>query len=1011
MKNNHLDKFSIKIVPFLFILTYFFFQPVFPHSLLRTHGMSPPFRFIQQNYSLQGSVSDVSGPLAGVNILIKGKSQGTLSDLNGNYKLRVSPTDTLVFSYVGFKTLSIAVHGLKKLDVILQSEATQLQEVEVNAGYYTVKDKERTGSISKINAKEIEQQPIVSPLQALEGRMPGVEVEQGTGITGLAPTIRIRGTNSLRNDGNYPLFIIDGVPVNSTPLKSSGSLTVFAGIDPLSTLNLSNIESMEVLKDADATAIYGSRGANGVVLITTKKGNFSQDKTALDISLYSGISEASNKAELLNTTQYLSIRRKAIANDGLLPTDVYAPDLTLWDQNRYTDWQEVLFGKTAITTDINMAVSGGNSFTFYRIGGSYFTQGSIFPGEFDYRKSTVNMSLGHKSQNSKFELNLSANFGADNNRIFNGSNFMNYALTIPPNAPPIYKEDGSLNWDNWVVDNPLAVLKQPQNIKTDNLVVNMNLSYMLLNGFHIKMNLGYSKMDSEDVIKYYKERYNPNRWNRVNLGANQGTSTRRTWIIEPQMTYSTSLDGINIDALAGTTFQQDENSYYNISSSGYVNKSLIGNLSAADKVRIVSDVNTDYRYAALFGRLGINLHKKYFVNLTGRRDGSSRFGPDRRFSNFWALGGAWMFSEEKFIRKNLSFLSFGKLRASYGTTGNDQIPDYGFLDTYETTDGVGGLYPTQLFNADYSWELNKKLETALQLGFFKDRIDLEVNWYRNRSSNQLVGYPLPAISGFSSVQANLPALVQNTGWEIQMGTTNIIGSNFTWKTALNLTVPDNELVEFNNIDQTPYARQYRVGYPLNISLVYQYNGIDPETGFYQVMDINGDGKYNSDDRTVIENRGRIYYGGISNNLSYKGLTLQFLLEYIKQNNQNFIFGASGPGQYGNGPVDFLDSWERPGDNENIQKLSQSNESITAFNRAASSSLGIVDASFLRLKNISLSYQLPRQVQEHINVKSLNIYLRAQNLFTITPYKGLDPQGGRNVVPPLRTITCGIQLNL
>ncbi|MBC8770542.1 SusC/RagA family TonB-linked outer membrane protein [Arenibacter sp. BSSL-BM3] len=1009
MKNNLEYKGMLRIC--LLILCFLVPPPYFAHF---PHGhcfTTSPNLLLPQQQQISGTVTDNYGPMSGVHVLIKGTKTGTFTNPQGEYFLLANNNDILVFSYLGYHSRELPVMGRTSMDVQMQSEVTELQEVEINAGYYSVKEKERTGSISRVTAKEIEPQPIVSPLEALQGRMAGVEVEQGVGITGLAPTIRIRGTNSLRNDGNYPLYIVDGIPLNSTPLQSGGSLTVSTGIDPLNTLNHANIESIEVLKDADATAIYGSRGANGVILISTKKGYDKQGETSLDLSLYSGISEVSNKVKLLNTEEYLAIRRKAIENDGFTPEDVYAPELTLWDQNRYTDWQETLFGGTASMTDVNMAVSEGNGYTSYRIGGSFRAQGSVFPGDFDYKRTTANINLNHRSKDNTFKLDFSANYGVDKNRIFNGSNFINYALTAPPNAPPIYKEDGSLNWENWVVDNPLAVLEQPQDIRANNLLANMALSYTIIQGLDLKVNLGYSKLDSEDMIRYYRERYNPERWDKIDLGTAQSATDRLSWIVEPQLMYQRHWGKLGMDALIGSTFQDNRNSYLNVSSTGYANKSLMGNLSAANEVRVLGDDNTEYRYGALFGRLGLNWAGKYFLNLTGRRDGSSRFGPDRRFSNFWALGGAWIFRENRGVQENVPFWSFGKLRGSYGTTGSDQIPDYGFLDAYEATDGVGGLFPTQLYNPDYSWEVNKKLEASLQLGFINDRINLELNWYRNRSSNQLVGFPLPFITGFGSVQANLPALVQNSGWEVQTETVNIRTKDFSWSTSINVTFPDNKLLEFDNIGQTSYDNQYKVGYPLNISMVYQYDGIDPETGLYRVVDINEDGRYNSEDRQVIINRGRKYYGGLGNHLQYKGLALQFLFEYIDQDNLRNVFGAPSPGRYGNGPVDFLNTWQEPGDNAHIQKLSQSSAARTAFSRAASSSYGMEDAAFLRLKNVSLSYNLPKAVLQQINISAMSVYVRAQNVFTITPYQGLDPQGGRSSVPPLRTITCGIQLNL
>src|SRR5690606_16146041 len=485
---------------------------------------------------------------------------------------------------------------------------------------------------------------------------------------------------------------------------------------------------------------------------------------------------------------------------------------------------------------------------------------------------------------------------------------------------------------------------------------------------------------------------------------------RLSWIIEPQIQYERNFGKLNLETLAGLTFQNSQNYLLLSVGTGYSDENLIGNLAAADEVQVNVNKNIEYNYNAIFGRLGLNWDKRYFINLTGRRDGSSRFGPNKRFANFGAIGSAWIFSEEEFIKRLLPFLSFGKLRGSYGTTGSDQIPDYGYLDTYESTPGPGGLYPTQLTNPDYSWEVNKKLETALQLGFIKDRINLGINWYKNRSSNQLVGYPLPAITGFTSVQANLPATVQNTGWEIALSTINFNTKDFSWQTFLNLTFPETELVAFKNLDQTSYRNKYKVGQPLNIALLYQYDGIDPETGLYKVKDLNEDGKYDFDDRAIIKNLGKKYYGGISNNIVYKGLSLQFLFEFVKQDNYAHLSALTAPGTYGNKSTDVLHAWTGSENVTDIQKLSQLTTANLAYSNAIKSNLTIGDASFLRLKTLSLSYQLPPGFLSRYNIKKCNLFIHTQNLFTITNYKGLDPQGGQ-VIPPLQTVTCGIKLNL
>ncbi len=968
-----------------------------------------PF-FLQQQ--ITGTVSDQDGePLLGVTVLVKNRQYGTTTNGFGEYELSASAEDTLVFSFVGYKTQEVPVQGRSQVHINLVEDIASLNEVEINAGYYNVTERERTGNISRVTAEEIERQPVFNPLQALQGRMAGVEVEQPIGVLGLATSIRIRGRNSLRLEGDYPLFIIDGVPINSSPISSIGPFSSSSGIDPLNTINLSNVESIEVLKDADATAIYGSRGANGVVLITTKTGSRYGAQTGLEASFYSGVSNVSNKMELMNTAQYLSVRREAFENDGEEPTELNAPDLTLWDQNRYTDWQEELMGETATINNLNLSLCGGSENTTFLLGGSYQARGDIFPGDFGYKKVTSNFNLHHNSKNGKFNLDFSTNYGIDDNQLFFGTNFVHLALTLPPNAPELYNDDGRLNWADGSWTNPFAVLYKPTNVQSHNLISNLSASYELLPGLNLRTNLGYSNLSSEEVTRHLLNSFNPSTWSRVTLRSSHSNTERKSWIIEPQLSFSKSLAKLNLDLLAGATFQQNESGYLYMEGSGYGDDSTVGNLSAADEVDVFNNQNIDYKYAAIFGRVGINLDEKYYLNLTGRRDGSSKFGPNRRFANFWAVGGAWIFTEESFFSDRFSLLSFGKIRGSYGTTGNDHIPDYGYLDTYEATRGPGGLYPTKLYNPDYSWEINRKLEAALNLGFLKDRLNLEVSWYRNRSSNQLIGYPLPATTGFSSVQANLPATIENTGWEIGITSQNFLNDEFKWNTSLNFTIPKNKLVEFNDLELTPYRTTYKVGEPLDITLLYGYDGIDSETGFYRLTDVNDDGRYDFNDRVVSENLGRKFYGGIQNNLEFRNLSLNFLFEYVNQNNRSYLADLGvPPGNYGNNSTEVLSAWRETGDVTNIQRLSQGFPSFLAFYDALNSDLFITDASFLRLKTLTLSYQFEEDFFKKIGIKDCRISLHAQNLFTLTNYSGLDPQGGK-VVPPLRTITSGLQISL
>ncbi len=970
----------------------------------------------QQQYQISGTVTDSYGPMPGVHVLIKGTQTGTFTDQEGQYSLQVNNGDTLVFTYLGYHTRELPVLGRTTLDVEMQSEVTELQEVEVNAGYYTVKEKERTGSISRVAAKDIELQPIVSPLEVLQGRMAGVEVVQQNGVPGSAPIIRIRGQNSLRREGNYPLYIIDGVPIISTPI-SGGSNLYSDGIDPLSTLNLSNIKSIEVLKDADATAIYGSRGANGVVLITTKKGTGYDKKTAVEVRWYSGLGTVSNKMELLDTQQYLSIRRAALENDGREANETSDYDLLLWDQNRYTDWQEELFGGTSTITDVNISASGGNATTSFRLGGSYHKEDMVFPGDQDYNKITGGLNLNHLSDNKRLNIDLSVNYGLDKSDVFanGGTNLVSTAMILPPNAPAIYNPDGSIHWEAWEYsswDNPLApIMHRTTEDEGNSIISNLGLSYELWKGMTLKMNSGYTRNVREYIGLVSKEAYSPQLRDGTSHVSQRNHRKRQSWILEPQLLYSNKLGKVEIEALCGATFQHSENSNLSVSGEGFVSESLMGDLSAAEVLKLASNEKIAYRYSAIFARLGFNYKKKYFINLTGRRDGSSRFGPNKRFANFGAIGGSWIFSEESLIKDHFPILSFGKLRGSYGTTGNDQIGDYGYLDAYEATRGPGGLYPTQLSNPDYSWEINKKLEVALDLGFIKDRINLGVNWYRNRSSNQLVGYPLPAITGFNTVQANLPATVQNTGWEVELSINNINSKEFKWSTFLNLTVPRNKLLDFPNLDQTSYANLYRIGHPLNIELFYKYGGVDTETGLYKVVDVNDDGRLDYEDRTEIRNLGRTFYGGLANNLSYKGIGLQFLWEFVNQDSSTRGFLMDVPGPIGNQTADFYKAWQNSG-NSKVQEVSQSFDALIAYYDALESDHFITDTSFLRLKTLALSYQLPNGFLHKSGVKDCKLFLQGQNLVTISNFGGLNVEypGGSNI-PSLRTITFGVQLNL
>lgn len=971
----------------------------------------------QDKKQITGTVSDDTGPLPGASILIKNTASGTTSDFEGNYTITAKPSDTLVFSFLGFQPQEIPVTNKSTISVTMISDETSLDEVVINAGYYKVSEREKTGSISRVSAQEIERQPVSNPLAALQGRMAGVNIVQNTGVPGGGFSVRIRGRNSIRADGSEPLYIVDGVPYHSQSLGNSRVSTILGSVpqSPLNGINPDDIESVEVLKDADATAIYGSRGANGVILITTKKGK--GGKTTFDVGSSTGMGRIKHRTELLNTQQYLRMRREAFANDGISEYPSFDYDINgTWDQNRYTDWQEELLGGTANYNNAHAAVQGGNELTRFLVKGSYGEQSTVLPGDYKYKKSSVLLNLNHSTADDKFSIQISGNYVVDKNNL-PATNLVREALTLPPNAPALYNENGDLNWENNTFDNPLAALNAKYKSNANYLRSNTVLSYHPFKGLGLKANLGYFTTSLEETRTAPHTIYKPS----FGLDSSYSILTINngdlsSWIIEPQASYTLDLRKGVLDILVGTTLQNDSASQLFQSAKDFPNNTVIYNAAAAAIHTIESDTEEMYRYRALFGRINLNWEEKYIVNLTARRDGSSRFGAENRFANFGAVGAAYIFSEEPFMAKVFPFINFGKLRASYGTTGNDQIGNYGYLNTYTTNglsyQGTQTLSPVQLYNPNFGWETNRKLEAAIELAILNNRIMLSTSYYRNRSSSQLVGIPLPGTTGFTSIQSNLDATVQNTGLEFELNTLNLKTDSFTWNSAINLTIPKNKLLSFPHLENSTYANQYVVGQPLDIHLLYQSTGVDPQTGIYTFLDVDGDGIIsNPNDRKTIRNVGTKFYGGLSNSITYKMFQLDFHIQFVKQEARNYLSDTPFPGIMRNQPTAILDQWQNPGDDASIQLFSAgyNNEAYLAYINSYNATGAVGDASFVRLKNVALSYNLPTQRPKDMDCR---IFLTGQNLFTLTKYLGPDPETlSIGNLPPLSVLTLGVEFKI
>jgi TonB-linked SusC/RagA family outer membrane protein len=967
---------------------------------------------------ITGIITDENGnPLARASIRVKGSAMGTVSDNNGQFALRqVNENAVLVISYVGYETLEYPVRGGRSLTIRLKQSESKLNETMV-IGYGTTTRRKSTGSVSSVTAEEISKQPVANPLNTLQGRVPGAIVYQSNGLPGSRVTIQIRGVNSL-NSGQQPLYIIDGVPFNiidqSVPstndVNSFGIFSANRGISPFSVINPNDIERIDILKDADATAIYGTKAANGVVLITTKKGK--AGKTKLDVNVYRGEGKASHFVPMLNTQQYLQMRREAFANDGLTPTTANAPDLLVWDTTQNTNWQKKYLGGTAHTTDAQATISGGDIRTRFLFSSGYHKETTVFPGDFSDDRISVRFNADHNSLDRKFNVSVTTSYS------YNKSNLLSTDLSniynLPPDMP-VRNADGSLFW-NSNFTNPESYLLQAYTGNIYNLIANSVLRYTILPGLDVKTSLSFNKItiDQNQQLPAYSK--NP-------IGTTPTNSARfanldqRSYTIEPQATYTKNIGQGRLILLAGGTWQSSLNAGTTISADNYSNPALLGTPQGAGNYTSISSPYTLYRYNSFFSRLNYDWLSKYLLNINFRRDGSSRFGPDHRFGNFGSVGAGWVFTNEKFVASALPFVSFGKLRASYGVTGSDQIQDYQYLTSFSTSSGTLGyqgaatLSPSRINNPDLHWETNKKFEVGLDLGLLKDRVQLTTDYYVNRSGNQLGFLRMGTQSGFNSYSSNFDALIQNKGWEFELSSTNISTKSFEWKTSLNITVPSTKLLEAS--PQYFSYNQKALGQPLSYVMRYFYRGVDPQTGKPMYRDFGKDSltftpNFNND-RGIIGFTAPYLYGGISNSLSYKNIELSFFFQFSRQDGSILPGTIPGGLSTANVPAVWLDRWHKPGDVTSLPRAS----TISDFNYGSSSATW-GDASYARLRNAMIAYNFPAALIGKLKMSNLRIYLQGQNLITWTKNKYVsDPETVATsnqssvVMPPLRVITAGI----
>lgn len=955
---------------------------------------------------ITGTVKGTDGtPLPGVTIRIKGSQLGATSDVDGKFKLNAEPGDVLVISYIGYEAQEFTV-GSGAVNISLKPATSALDEAVV-IGYGSAVRKSLTGSVSSVKSKDLSTSPVTDPLAAMAGRVPGLFITSNSGLPGTTFNVTLRGQNSLLQ-ANAPLYVIDGVPYLDAPMNTS--IPVAGGFQsPLAALNPADIERIDVLKDADATAIYGSRAANGVVMITTKKGK--SGKMAVSANVYSGGSKVVNRMPVLSTSEYLQMRKEAFTNDNITPTVDNAPDLLTWSQTEDNNWQKRLIGNTANQTEAQLSVSGGTQQTRYMLSGTWRKETTVLPNDLAYNRGTGHFSLDHNSKDGRFGFRASASYSGEKNNSM--PNDMSYVYNHAPNYP-IYDNTGKFYW--FASDqNPIAPLSRTYESKTRNLITNGEIRYTVLPGLIAKVTGGYTHNSMDQVQITPNSSLNPT----TSTGSFTyfGNMKAHSYVVEPQLEYKRTLGKGDFSVMAGATWQENVRDGKRTDASGFSSDNVLHLIDSATRFANFLTYGM-YRYNSIFGRVNYSWEGKYIVNASFRRDGSTKFGPDNRWGNFGAVGAAWVFSEEAWM-KQFSWLSHGKLRGSYGSVGSDNIGYYDYLASWSSAnsayiyDGSNGITPSRIANPEYQWEETRKTEGGIELGFLKNRILFNAGYYHNLTDNQLIDLALTPQVGFTSMRDNFNAVVQNTGWEFDVTTVNMQRDNFTWSTMFNITLPKNKLKKFDGIEKSVYKDAYVVGEPLTIVKGYQFLGVNPENGVATFWRKNGATGRPAEftDFVILGSTMPEFYGGLQNSLRYKKLELDFLVQFVQQEGKEYNYGreANGYGTRYNQGREALDRWQKPGDVTDIPRATTAN-ATTLFDVYRLSSAVWGDASYVRLKNVSLRYDLSEYARR-IKLSRLSVYVNAQNLLTFTNYKGMDPETQGIRLPPVKTIIAGIQLSL
>lgn len=956
---------------------------------------------IAQETSVRGKVTDQKGEaIPGVSIVLKGTNLGTISNANGQYVLsgEMNADDALVFSFIGMKKQEIDIQGQSVIDVILYDEVVGLDEVIV-VGYGTQEKKDITGSVALVGADELESRPNTQLGSLVQGRAAGVRVVTGSGKPSQGMSIRVRGTNSI-TAGSEPLYVVDGIPTSDTR-----------------SINPADVESLIVLKDASSAAIYGAQGANGVVLITTRQGTTGKPKITLDS--YVGFSEVWNTLEVLNGEQY----RDLMTEMG---------QATDWNRyNKSTDWQQEIFQR-GISQNYQLSVSGKNTGTAYYVSGGWVQQvGAVRSSEMDRANFKVNLdqdvndwlTIGTRVSFTKYR-DVDVN---DNNAINQGGVLTGVINT--PSVIGIYNQDGSFTsnpFQNW--ENPVASTDgSEREYKSERFLGNMYAKIDFLKDFSFKSNFGVDY--SNGIYDYFLDPY------RTSFGkAKKGIATNNTnrssfWMTENTLSYNKKTGKHSVEALAGSVIQKFLWENANITTENFASDG-VQTTNGGSVIATAENTKAEKSNVSYLSRLNYAYDDKYLLTANFRADASSVFGPDNRWGYFPSFSLGWRLSHESFM-EDIESLNDLKLRVGWGIVGNDQIRNYAYFGTVGSNNyPIGGqlmpgTYPSAMDNNALKWEESEQTNIGLDLNMYNGRIQFTADAYYRKTRDLLLDAPMPHSTGFDNALQNIGNM-ENKGLEFSVNTTNI-DKEVKWNTTFNISFNKNEITNLiveslpiGNIAGRGEALLLEEGQSLGTLYGYVWGGVDPTTGNAYYVDKNGESTFTpaADDRTIIGNANPDFYYGLNNTVSYKGLTLTLFLEGSYGNDMLNATRIESEAMIDpkNQLLTVNDRWRQPGDIADIPKASWANTDNSRI-----SSRFVEDASYLRVKTLTLSYDLPSDLLSKINLSNVRLYATGENLFTFTDYSGFDPEvnafGGSNTLqgvdfgtyPQTRNIIFGLNV--